>query len=295
MLCLFCVALPSLSQAALPAAVAVADVKTKVIVEVADTFNGRYGYAKHTSDSDKDTTYVAGSALLVTSSASATGTRWPSGSATSASGSATAAATAGWGSLHAAAWGNGSAPDGNSDTESRAYASFVDYVSFSSTTIEPISVYFGYGISSSVTASPSDAYAAVSGSGSVYDYTAKKILWTSTSYSSHAPGTVSDLMYESVDLTLDPTHVYELRGSLIAAGRANFSSTSVSSASFAADASHTGEMWLDIRSPGVSYIASSGAIYLTAPTWAAPVPEPESYAMLLAGLGIMGAVARRRK
>jgi len=26
----------------------------------------------------------------------------------------------------------------------------------------------------------------------------------------------------------------------------------------------------------------------------APVPEPETYAMLLAGLGVMGAVARRR-
>jgi hypothetical protein len=27
----------------------------------------------------------------------------------------------------------------------------------------------------------------------------------------------------------------------------------------------------------------------------APVPEPESYAMLLAGLGLMGTIARRRK
>lgn len=45
---------------------------------------------------------------------------------------------------------------------------------------------------------------------------------------------------------------------------------------------------------------NNGGIALDSPTnasWslvAAPVPEPESYAMLLAGLGLMGVVARRR-
>lgn len=34
---------------------------------------------------------------------------------------------------------------------------------------------------------------------------------------------------------------------------------------------------------------------LTFTGYAAPVPEPESYAMFLAGLGLMGAIARRRK
>ena len=32
-----------------------------------------------------------------------------------------------------------------------------------------------------------------------------------------------------------------------------------------------------------------------APTTMAPIPEPETYAMMLAGLGLMGFVARRRK
>ena len=46
------------------------------------------------------------------------------------------------------------------------------------------------------------------------------------------------------------------------------------------------------------HIATSGAVlpYISASfPLAGPVPEPETYAMLLAGLGVMGAVARRRK
>jgi hypothetical protein len=35
------------------------------------------------------------------------------------------------------------------------------------------------------------------------------------------------------------------------------------------------------------------SLYASVPT--APVPEPETYAMLLAGLGLMGAIAKRRK
>jgi hypothetical protein len=47
-----------------------------------------------------------------------------------------------------------------------------------------------------------------------------------------------------------------------------------------------------VVTPGVSLGAGySGALSVTAVT---PVPEPESYAMFLAGLGVMGAIAVRR-
>jgi len=48
----------------------------------------------------------------------------------------------------------------------------------------------------------------------------------------------------------------------------------------------------NLRLPDGVSISSSTGEYLTA---AAPVPEPETYAMLLVGLGVVGAAVRRRK
>lgn len=41
-------------------------------------------------------------------------------------------------------------------------------------------------------------------------------------------------------------------------------------------------------------VAGGGSNFIQAQYTVTPVPEPESYAMLLAGLGVMGAIARRR-
>lgn len=65
-----------------------------------------------------------------------------------------------------------------------------------------------------------------------------------------------------------------------------------SSMAFSSVLTPVGSYYLTVNgqvTPGVSLGAAySGAINVT------PVPEPESYAMLLAGLGVMGAIAVRR-
>jgi len=63
--------------------------------------------------------------------------------------------------------------------------------------------------------------------------------------------------------------------------------------------------WIRVRSTGLG-IANDGSQWWGTPSFNAAggrldvlavtaVPEPETYAMFLAGLGLMGAVARRRK
>lgn len=69
--------------------------------------------------------------------------------------------------------------------------------------------------------------------------------------------------------------------------------------SFAALGANDATQWVlaSVGDAESSYRSLSGAIGspgFTTYAVAAPVPEPETYAMLLAGLGIIGAVARRR-
>ena len=66
---------------------------------------------------------------------------------------------------------------------------------------------------------------------------------------------------------------------------ANLSTSGSPNAYFAADV-------LRVSGTNAGY---TGAVGATSPGVVATVPEPESYAMLLAGLGVMGAVVRRRK
>lgn len=55
-------------------------------------------------------------------------------------------------------------------------------------------------------------------------------------------------------------------------------------------------MWHDLAPvPGQMGDTFRDKISVTVDFQAAPIPEPETYAMLLAGLGLMGAVVRRRK
>jgi hypothetical protein len=67
----------------------------------------------------------------------------------------------------------------------------------------------------------------------------------------------------------------------------------ISVTGYTADFASTARVYLSLPT-GVTYTSGSGS-FLAGATPIAAVPEPETYAMLLAGLGIVGAVTRRRR
>ena len=79
------------------------------------------------------------------------------------------------------------------------------------------------------------------------------------------------------------------------------SDTSLGRTEFFIEASFTGMETLSLSTPGISYaifgaidVVNGSSVYADNFT-ITPIPEPETYAMLLAGLGLLGFTARRRK
>lgn len=74
-------------------------------------------------------------------------------------------------------------------------------------------------------------------------------------------------------------------------GSINFGSFAGNNQTYSFNLPTAGNYHVDITGNATGAFGGAYGITLSA----APVPEPETYAMLLAGLGVMGAIARRRK
>lgn len=74
-------------------------------------------------------------------------------------------------------------------------------------------------------------------------------------------------------------------------GWTNFGNFAGNNSTYTFNLPSAGDYHLDITGTATGL---AGGVYSVSIS-AAPVPEPETYAMLLAGLGLMGAITRRRK
>lgn len=111
----------------------------------------------------------------------------------------------------------------------------------------------------------------------------------------------------TADFTFDPSAAYlnallTVSGNtLFGSGQVTFSNVQLDGAAFTANGSnwvYTGAVTDAVHHITFDYNVPTGTIAqytATAVMTAAPVPEPETYAMLLAGLGALGFVARRRQ
>jgi hypothetical protein len=106
----------------------------------------------------------------------------------------------------------------------------------------------------------------------------------------------SSLTFE-IGTTTSPTMVSVTAGTTGAIVKGAFNDRSNKTVSFLGDTSYTLKIDGVTKSAipgtfGVVSISALGATVAALPV--SPVPEPESYAMLLAGLGVIGTIARRR-
>ena len=101
-------------------------------------------------------------------------------------------------------------------------------------------------------------------------------------------GSISDLPTMGMDIT--GLSLYSSGGDLITSG-SSMSSGTIDVWTISADALATGSYYLQVNGTMVSNTGASfgGSVMLN------PVPEPETYGMMLAGLGVLGFLARRRK
>jgi hypothetical protein len=279
--------LPGLGHAALPAPRAYSFVETKVIVEAGD----------YATDLDTNNNPLPG-----TSSAGSNASRsYTSGVYSgSGSGNSSASATATYGTLSGIVSGSASTAGAGASSFATGTAAFNDYLSFSVPGGGPVSILFGLGIEGAVSANNGNAGAGVSGGISIWTPTTSKLLWSGGgSINSATDPTVT----ASKTVTFQAGDILHIEAGLSLGGGVSISSgftgnppAAISnSGSFTADASHTAEVFFEILTPGATYESASGAAYRSVPSWAMPVPEPQTYALMLAGLAAVSLVATSRQ